>query len=112
MTNMQEVGIVPQWELRHRLQRARELTGLEQAEFAEELAVSRNSVSGAERGATRPREITLRAWAMRTGVSLEWLKYGHTSPGGDVVPPDGIEPSTYSLQGQRSGRVHILRPAA
>lgn len=108
MTNVHNVGVVPTWEMRHRLQRAREITGLEQAEFAESLGVSRNSVSNAERGTTTPREITLRAWAMRTGVPLEWIKTGEVS----TVPPDGIEPSTYSLQGgQLPRRLRLLTAA-
>lgn len=108
MTNMQDTGIVPTWELRHRLQRAREMTGLEQAEFADELGVSRNSVSNAERGTTTPREITLRAWALRTGVPLAWIKTGEAP----TVPPNGIEPLTYSLQGAHFRPLRTLRAVA
>ena len=75
-----EVGIVPEIELRHRLRIARERTTLDAQSFAEELGMSRNAVNKAERGVTTPRELTLRAWAMRTGVSLHWLKTGETPP--------------------------------
>lgn len=75
-------GAVPQIELRHRLQIAREYAGLEQGELAERMGVSRNSVSNYEHGRTTPRKIVLNAWAMACGVSIDWIRDG-------VAPPDG-----------------------
>lgn len=68
-----------------RLRKARELTGLDQADFAAEIGVSRNTVGNAETDAVKVREITVRAWAMRTGVPVAWLQTGRppeTAPDG------------------------------
>lgn len=67
---------VPEWTMADRLRKARETTGLDQGDFAAELGVSRGTVSNYEHGHVRPREVVLRAWAMRTGVSLGWLRDG------------------------------------
>src|SRR5690606_16848470 len=90
-------GAVPEWELRHRLIRAREYAGLEQSELARELGTSRNTISNAERGKSVPRRSLKMAWALRTGVSLTWLETGQAEeppppPGEEVVRPLGLEP--------------------
>lgn len=76
----EQAGVVPEWTLQDRLRKARELTGLSQGQFAERLGVSRNTVGSAESGAVEVRRITLNAWAMATGVSIEWLMTGEGSP--------------------------------
>lgn len=91
-------GVVPEFSLGDRLRKARELTGLDGTEFAAEVGISRTSVYAAERGEKRPRELTLRAWALCSGVDLTWLKTGETPPpagdGVSVVHPPGLEPGT------------------
>ncbi len=72
----QPAGIIPTFTLADRLRKARELTGLEQREFADQLGISRTSVSNAETGTTRPIKVTLKAWALRSGVDYEWLTTG------------------------------------
>ena len=79
---MPDTGVVPAWELFDRLRKAREWRGLEQADLARDLGVSRNTISAAERGKTQPRRSLLMAWAMRTGVSLHWLLTGSARSGG------------------------------
>jgi transcriptional regulator with XRE-family HTH domain len=64
-----------------RLRKAREHSGLDQQTFAAELGVSRDLIRKAERSANPPKQHILMAWAMRTGVSVEWLK-------GSAPPPD------------------------
>ncbi len=66
-------GVVPEWTLGDRLRKARLHAGLEQAELATELGIARNSVASYENQRTAPRRPVLLAWAMRTGVSLDWL---------------------------------------
>ena len=83
----QPQGIIPEWTLGDRLRKAREETGLDQGQFADEIGISRNSVSNAETGATRPIKVTLKAWALRTGVPVEWLLTG--------VVPAGPKPTDY-----------------
>lgn len=83
------VGMIPSWTLADRLRKSRELTGLDGQDFAAEVGLSRNAVTNAERGHAVPRELTLRAWALRTGVNLEWLKTGKApqdAPGGPMLP--------------------------
>lgn len=70
MTTQPMAGRVPQWTMADRLRKARESAGLEQGELAEAMGVSRQSISSAERGAARPRRLTVRAWAMATGVAV------------------------------------------
>lgn len=74
-------GLVPEFDTSDRLRKAREVAGYEQAEFAELIGVSRGTVSNYERGGTkRYKPIVVRAWALSTGVSLEWLMDGITAP--------------------------------
>ncbi len=77
-------GIIPEWTIADRLRKARELTGLERIEFADELNINRNTVTNYESGKTkRHQSIVLRAWAMRTGVPLRWLETGESGIGPD-----------------------------
>lgn len=75
MTENDRDGI-PTFTIGDRLRKARETTGLDQATFAAEIGVSRQTVSNAETEHVRPLHITLLAWAARTGVPLAWLETG------------------------------------
>lgn len=87
-------GIVPEWTLGDRMRKARELTGLERAEFAAELGISRNTVTNYEHDKTeRPRMLVLRSWALRCGVSLDWLQHGDVPPTPDSG--DKLSGNTY-----------------
>ena len=106
MTQMPDpaADVVPQWDLRHRLLRAREYAGLEQSELARELGVSRTTVSNAERGAHSPRRALILAWGLRCGVSLRWLETGQAGPSStppDSVRPLGLEPRTQWFRARR-----------
>lgn len=79
---------MPTFTMGDRLKKARESAGLEQGAFAEMIGISKSSVSNYERDNTRPRIIVLRAWAMATGVPMEWLQTGKEPPQG---PPSGPE---------------------
>jgi transcriptional regulator with XRE-family HTH domain len=74
-------AVIPQFTVGDRLRKARELTGLDQGAFAEEIGVSRGTVSNYESGATRPKKVVLLAWSMRTAVPRLWLELG-------IVPED------------------------
>ncbi|MGD7734145.1 helix-turn-helix domain-containing protein, partial [Propionibacteriaceae bacterium G57] len=76
------VGMVPVWTLADRMRKAREVTGLDQQAFSEELGVSRSTVSNAERGKVQPSRLLVAAWAMRSGVPLVWLETGSGGGGG------------------------------
>lgn len=84
-------GHIPAFTLADRLRKAREETGAEQGEFAEQIGVSRGTVINYEKGHVHPREIVLRAWALRTGVPVSWLRTGLVpsstpSRDGDATP--------------------------
>lgn len=81
MTQNVSTGVVPEWTMGDRLRKARSLTGQTTRQFAATLGVSQVTVTSAENDSRRVRTITLRAWAMATGVPVEWLEDG-------TVPPD------------------------
>lgn len=76
MTTATQVTGIPQWTLADRCRKAREHAGMDQRQLADAIGVARNTVVNYEHGHRQPREIVLRAWAMATGVPLEWLKSG------------------------------------
>ena len=94
------------WDLADRMRKALRVSGVSNAEMAEYLGVSRNSVSGWINGTYEPRIAFLRLFAMRTGVPFEWLQTGKapSSPDGDdgasllsqhSVRSKGLEPPTF-----------------
>jgi len=89
MTVQVEAGNVPEWHVGDFLRKARENAGLEQAQLAADLGISRNTVTNYERGKVKPRRAVVMAWAMRTGVPVWWLE-GRENPhqGG---PDGGVE---------------------
>jgi transcriptional regulator with XRE-family HTH domain len=75
MTEMPEtVGQIPEWTLGWRLQRSLAHAGIAVEEIAEEMGVSRSTVSRwlNDRGAA-PKAAYLKMWALRTGVPFAWL---------------------------------------
>jgi transcriptional regulator with XRE-family HTH domain len=70
---MTTTGRIPDWTVADRLRKARESAGYEQAALARELGVAKNTISNYERGAVTPRRSVVMAWAMATGVDLDWL---------------------------------------
>ena len=69
------------WTLGDRLRKARDAAGLNQDQLADELGISRRSITNYERGQATPIRSILIVWAMRCGVPFEWLADG-THPGG------------------------------
>ena len=73
------------------------MTGLTTREFAKEIGVSQPTITSAENDRRYPRKITLLAYAMRTGVPVEWLETGH------VTPPDGDGWAHWELNPEPAG---------
>lgn len=84
-------GEIPQFTLSDRIRKARESAGLDQGGFAEEIGISRSSVSNYETGTSRPMRVVLKAIALRTGVPLTWLETGETSNPRPGDPDGGCE---------------------
>ena len=82
---------IPEWTQGDRLRKARQLTGQTTREFAATIGVSQKTVCNAEADAHATRKIVLNAWALATGVPVEWLRDG------DVVRHQGLEPRTRCL---------------
>lgn len=83
---------VPPITLAHRLRIAREWRGMEQADVARELGISRPTVSNYERGVTAPGKLVINAWAVATDVDVDWLRYDD-----GPVGPAGFEPTTSTV---------------
>ena len=77
MSEIAQTGIVPDWTLGWRMQRALAHADVSVEQMGEELGVSRSTVSRwlNDRGGP-PRIGYLKLWALRTGVPLEWLVTG------------------------------------
>ena len=101
MQNLAIEGHAPEWTLTDRLRKAREYRGLSQAELADLTGVSARSVFNYEAGRTTPRRPQLIAWALATGVCLDWLE--------NDVRPKGLEPPTFWLGVWRRLRFHLCR---
>ena len=75
------------------------MAGLDQAQLAERLGISRNSVSNYETGKTELGATTFVRWAEETGATLEWLAEGiHAkapAEAGADVRHEGFEPPTF-----------------
>ena len=68
------------------MRKAREITGLDRAQFAELVGISAKTVLNYETGATtRIKPLVRRAWAMATGVPASWLETGETPRSGDPI---------------------------
>lgn len=76
MTLQHITGAIPEFTLGDRLRKARELTGLTVRQFADEIGVSHGTITNAEGDRRSVRPITIKAYAMRTGVPVEWLETG------------------------------------
>jgi transcriptional regulator with XRE-family HTH domain len=73
---------IPQWDLPDRLTKALKHAGMKPGDMRDYLDCSPASLTNWTSGRVRPRTQTLRLWALRTGVSYEWLI------GGDCDGPD------------------------
>lgn len=81
------MNVIPEWTMPDRLRKAREHAGLEQAELAHDMGVSRNTVNNYERGRTTPRRPVILAWAIRCGVPVEWLWTGQADADDGTAAP-------------------------
>lgn len=102
----QTTGTVPTWTLGDRLRKARATTGMTTREFAERIGVSHGTITNAEGDKRAVRPITIKAWAMATGVDVHWLEHGTASTNDD---PDG---ASVTISYRKSGTLLVLPSAA
>jgi transcriptional regulator with XRE-family HTH domain len=99
---------IPEWTFAERLRKGRRDAGLSQKDLAARLEVKESTYSAWETGRNTPDILELAPkLEMLTGVSR--LFYIGWAESNNPEPPEGIEPSTYSLQanGFRSNRRHF-----
>lgn len=112
MTQEPSVGI-PQWTAGDRLGKSLDYADMSVQEMADYLEVSRNTVGNYINDRTRIPRPTFKLWAMRTGVSPEWLEHGEAA--GTPSPPDGGVRNTDKLERlteAKRGRTRATRRAA
>lgn len=85
MTTAHRRGVIPDQPRNLRLELARRHIGASQRQFAEMIGVSNTTVQRAERGED-VRRSTMLAWAMVTGVDLDWLETGRLPEGPETGP--------------------------
>lgn len=73
MTQPQLAEHVPEWDLTDRLKKALREADMSTADMAAYLDVEPRTVAYWLRGERPPRTQSLRLWAIRTGVSYDWL---------------------------------------
>lgn len=83
-----ETGTIPEWTVGDRLRKAREMTGLDQRQFAMHTGLSRGTVNNYEGGKVEPRRPSLILWAMATGVPVTWIETGCTPRDLNPEPTD------------------------
>ncbi|MGN7134599.1 MULTISPECIES: helix-turn-helix domain-containing protein [Rhodococcoides] len=85
---------VPRFTVHDRLKKAREAAGLDQRELAERMGVSRGTISNYEADSGKSlRKIVINAWALATGVPVEWIESGDDGgPRPDHDPDGGLCP--------------------
>lgn len=77
------------------------------SQFAEVIGVSDRTINNAEGDKRAVRPITLKAWAMATGVSLQWLENG---TGGVTPPGGGQKDAVAQLAASKRGRTKKVAP--
>ena len=105
-------GVIPVLTPGQRLTVAREFVDLTQGELAERLGVTTATVQRAESGKTQPRRPTFMAWAMATGVDLDWLEKGDSPAGPDMSPDGGDGHQTGGFAAGRAPRDISYLPTA
>lgn len=98
VTHMSETNplssAIPAWTLGWRLQRALAHAGISVQGMANELDVSRSTISRwINDNGTPPRSGFVKLWALRTGVPYEWLAEGVERP--DTDPTQGTRKNAW-----------------
>ena len=87
--------MIPSWTLGDRLRKARLTAGASTKEMADALGVHTSTISRFEADGAVPRRGYVTLWALRCGVSVDWLRAGVESDDG---PDDEGAPSVLSTK--------------
>jgi transcriptional regulator with XRE-family HTH domain len=98
-----------EWTLGDRLRKARQAAGVTPSEMAAYLGVERSMISRYQNDRSTPRVGYLRLWSMRTGVDLDWLRYGDTVPLPHVVAGTNRGPDLHIPDNNGYGDNHSYR---
>lgn len=82
----------PTWTLGGRLRATPILAGIDQADLARPMRISRNSISNYENGRAESNASTFMRWATAAGVTLDWLASGIDTPPHPDPSTAGIRP--------------------
>jgi len=81
-----------------RFMKARRLNNWTQQQLAERLGIDRKTVLAIEADKRKPKKSVVIAWAVVTGVPLEWLETGViTDPDTEAVTGRYLQPHAYDL---------------
>jgi transcriptional regulator with XRE-family HTH domain len=113
MSEQRQLGNVPRFELKHRLDRAMEAAGLKPEDMADPIGVGVTTIRNYLSGRTHPTKGAVTAWAVRCGVDRDWLWTGEEPQEPEDGPP-GLEVSrracnVVTLDAHRTG--HFARSA-
>ena len=100
MTTEVSAGNIPEWTRGDRMRKALDHAGLTVQDMADYLEVTRQAVGTWVNERRAPSKATMRLWALRTGVPLQWLETGQApavGPGPDGARSEGLEPPTFWL---------------
>jgi transcriptional regulator with XRE-family HTH domain len=109
---------VPVWTEADRLGKALRHAQMRHQEMADYLGVSRNTIGNYVSGRVAVDKRTRMLWAMRTGVSPEWLETGEAPPGGPSptrpTDPTELDRLTAAKKARTRGNTHTAgyAPAA
>lgn len=94
-------GVIPTWSRGWRMRRALQYADVSVQDMADYLEVGRDSIRRWTHDVTPVKRHVLVAWALATGVDLEWLEHGK-EPRGDDKAESGRPGGVYTLRGVRS----------
>lgn len=89
--SMHTMDYIPMWDVADRMRKSLRDADVGVTAMADYLEVSRNTVGNYINGHTTASGAILRLWALRCGVSLEWLKHGDPT---EPVPAGSLSRAT------------------
>lgn len=92
-----------------RLAKALDVADITSIDMADYLGVSRTTISNYTHGRSPVKKQTLRLWALRTGVPLQWLETGLLNA---PVGLGGLEPPASTVEYGRLATVTAIRKVA